>query len=97
MKTDFRTSLSLLKSKEGSPVDLQRIQNESLRLALEEVRSLLVTSNLTLTALCQKMERRTNIFSPTKGFSNTTYQDSFNISIGGTTSKQELILSVNEY
>ncbi|KAJ3752586.1 hypothetical protein EV360DRAFT_75228, partial [Lentinula raphanica] len=36
MKTEFPTQLSLIQAKAGSPVDLQRIQNESLRLALEE-------------------------------------------------------------
>lgn len=73
MKSEFPTALSLLKAKEGSPIDLQRIQNESLQLALEEVRSLLVSQTLALKALTRKMDRRTSVLTPTQ-FSSETYQ-----------------------
>ncbi|KAF8870466.1 hypothetical protein BD779DRAFT_1681089 [Infundibulicybe gibba] len=74
MKTTFRTELTLLQAKAGSPLDLARIQNESLRLALEEMRSLLSVQATELVKLNQKLERRTAVLSPTQGYSMETYR-----------------------
>src|SRR5277367_6810373 len=73
MKTEFPKNLSLLQAKAGNPVDLQRIQDESMRLSLEEMRSLLTSQTLELKALHHKLERRTAVFSPTKLFSTEAY------------------------
>lgn len=78
MKSDFPTSLALLKANQGSPVDLQRIQTESLRLALEEVRSVLTEQKILLQHLKQTLERRTSVLSPAKNFSSDRYHKTFN-------------------
>ena len=82
MTTEFATNLALLQAKQGSPIDLQRIQNESLRLALEEVRSLLTEQKMALHALTQKLERRTSVLSPTKAFSNELYDSRLELAQG---------------
>lgn len=78
MKNDFPSSLAILRANQGSPIDLQRIQNESLRLALEEVRSVLTEQKFLLQSLNQTLARRTAVLSPSKNFSGKKYQDRFN-------------------
>ncbi|PPQ75836.1 hypothetical protein CVT26_001130 [Gymnopilus dilepis] len=78
MKSSFPTDFTLLKAKEGSPVDLQRLQNQVLQQSLEEMRSLLSTQTAELTKLRQTLERRTAVLSPTKAYSNQVYQDRSN-------------------
>jgi hypothetical protein len=77
MKTDFPTNLSLLQAKAGNPVDLQRIQDESMRLSLEEMRCLLASQSLELRALHHKLERQTAILSPVKSFPAAAYNQSY--------------------
>ncbi len=77
MKNDFPNSWAVLRANQGSPIDLQRIQNESLRLALEEVRSLLTEQKVLLQSLNQTLARRTAVLSPAKKFSGMKYQDRF--------------------
>ncbi|KAJ3730396.1 hypothetical protein C8R42DRAFT_650031, partial [Lentinula raphanica] len=64
MKTEFPTQLSLIQAKAGSPVDLQRIQNESLRLALEEVRVIMTGMRIEMQKLSAQLDRRTQLLSP---------------------------------
>ncbi|KAJ3776228.1 hypothetical protein FB446DRAFT_683067 [Lentinula raphanica] len=64
MKTQFPTQLSLIQAKAGSPVDLQRIQNESLRLALEEVRVIMTGMRIEMQKLSAQLDRRTQLLSP---------------------------------
>ncbi|GLB44253.1 hypothetical protein LshimejAT787_1601830 [Lyophyllum shimeji] len=73
MTTRFRTDLMMLRANAGSPVDLQRIQNHTLQLALEEVRTLLAMQVSMMTKHFQQQERRTAVLSPTKGFSQEVY------------------------
>lgn len=73
MATTFRTDITLLRAKEGSPLDLERIQNYTLRLALEELRTLVVTQTSLIIKLNQTIERRTAVLSPTQGFSQEMY------------------------
>ncbi|KAJ7251311.1 hypothetical protein C8J57DRAFT_1238668 [Mycena rebaudengoi] len=61
------------KDSEKEPLDLARIQNEALRLSLEEVRVQLVQQTRILERMEQKFERRTAVFSPAKGYSNEAY------------------------
>ncbi|KAJ7686094.1 hypothetical protein B0H17DRAFT_1304922 [Mycena rosella] len=56
-----------------NPIDLERIQNTLLRVALEEMRSLLASQNVQLKKLAAAFERRTSIFSPAQGFSASNY------------------------
>ncbi|KAF8816577.1 hypothetical protein BYT27DRAFT_7229903 [Phlegmacium glaucopus] len=77
MKTDFPTNLSLLQAKAGNPVDFQRIQDEAMRLSLEDMRCLLTAQTLELRALHHKLERRTAVLSPTKSFSTEAYHRSY--------------------
>jgi hypothetical protein len=76
MTHTFPSAYSILCASEGSPVDLQRLENETLRLALEEQRVLSSNLLLELKELRRMFERRTNVLSPPKGFSNTTYMRS---------------------
>ena len=75
MKHSFPSDFTLLKAKEGSPVDLQRLQNQVLQQSLEEMRSLLSTQAAELTKLRLSLERRTAVLSPTKAYSNQAYHD----------------------
>jgi hypothetical protein len=77
MKTEFPANLSLLQAKAGHPVNLQRIQDQSMRLSLEEMRCLLTSQTLELQALHHKLERRTAVLSPTKKFSTEAYHQSY--------------------
>ncbi|KAH9476570.1 hypothetical protein JR316_0010486 [Psilocybe cubensis] len=76
MKHQFPNDFSLLKASAGSRVDLQRIQNQLLQLALEETRSLLASQSVQLAevARIQKIvEQRTQVLSPAKGYSAVHY------------------------
>ncbi|PPQ96770.1 hypothetical protein CVT26_006269 [Gymnopilus dilepis] len=75
MKQSFPSDFTLLKAKEGSPVDLQRLQNQVLQQSLEEMRSLLSTQAAELIKLRLTLERRTAVFSPTKAYFNQAYHD----------------------
>uniref|UniRef100_A0A8H8CI32 XPG-I domain-containing protein n=1 Tax=Psilocybe cubensis TaxID=181762 RepID=A0A8H8CI32_PSICU len=80
MKTEYPTSLAHLQANAGSTVDLERIQNNLLRLSLEEMRALLATQAAELKEMRLLIQRRTDVLSPTKGFSNLSYQHSLNVS-----------------
>ncbi|KAJ7289678.1 hypothetical protein C8J57DRAFT_1213997 [Mycena rebaudengoi] len=77
MSSVFPVDLKRLKDSEKDiekePLDLARIQNEALRLSLEEVRVQLVQQTRILERMEQKFERRTAVFSPAKGYSNEAY------------------------
>ncbi|KAJ7504099.1 hypothetical protein B0H11DRAFT_1853124, partial [Mycena galericulata] len=73
MKDGFPSQLALLQANAGSPVDLERIQNTFLRVALQEVRNLLASQNTELKKLNNLFQRRTAIFSPAQGFSAANY------------------------
>lgn len=76
MKHGFPNSLAILNANAGSRVDLQRIQNQTLRLALEETRSLLAAQSVQLaelTRLQKIVEQRTQVLSPAKGYSALRY------------------------
>ncbi|KAJ7289689.1 hypothetical protein C8J57DRAFT_1494110 [Mycena rebaudengoi] len=70
---DFPTQLALLQASAGSPLDLTRIQNESLRVALEELRAISDAQRLELKKLRELFERRTTVLSPAQGFSTASY------------------------
>ncbi|KAJ7234260.1 hypothetical protein C8J57DRAFT_1531801 [Mycena rebaudengoi] len=73
MSEVFPVDLKQLQDSEKEPLDLARIQNEALRLSLEEVRVQLVQQTRILERMEQKLERRTALFSPAKGYSNDVY------------------------
>ncbi|KAJ7462509.1 hypothetical protein FB451DRAFT_1404301 [Mycena latifolia] len=73
MKTTFPSELAVLRANAGNPVDLERIQNTHLRVALEEVRNLLSTQTLELKKMVTLLQRRTAVFSPAQGFSTSSY------------------------
>ncbi|KAJ7463292.1 hypothetical protein FB451DRAFT_464369 [Mycena latifolia] len=73
MKTTFPSELAVLQANAGNPVDLERIQNTHLRVALEEVRNLLSTQTLELKKMVTLLQRRTAVFSPAQGFSTSSY------------------------
>ncbi|KAJ7125542.1 hypothetical protein C8R43DRAFT_1240832 [Mycena crocata] len=79
MKDVFPVELKRLKDSESNPLDLSRIQNEALRLSLEEVRAQLEKQNRildeqshTLAELLTIVNRRTALLSPAKGYSSDT-------------------------
>ncbi|KDQ24125.1 hypothetical protein PLEOSDRAFT_1079281 [Pleurotus ostreatus PC15] len=76
MSSTFRTELTLLRAKEGSPVDLQRLENELLQQSLESIRSLAAQQASEIKALRVMFERRTSVLSPTQGFSADSYHQS---------------------
>jgi hypothetical protein len=76
MTTTFRTDLSVLEANAGSPVDLQRLQDRTLQLALEEVRSLQSKQAADMQKLSTMFQRRTAVLSPMKGFSTDLYHQS---------------------
>lgn len=57
----------------GDPIDLQRIQNECMRTALEEQRVLIAKLTSEVMHLRADFHRRTYMLSPAKGFSNERY------------------------
>ncbi|KAJ7232353.1 hypothetical protein C8J57DRAFT_1383741 [Mycena rebaudengoi] len=69
----FPVDLKRLQDSEKEPLDLARIQNEALRLSLEEVRVQLVQQTRILERMERKLERRTALFSPAKGYSSDAY------------------------
>jgi hypothetical protein len=73
MRTTFPSELCILQANAGNPIDLARIQNEALRLSLEELRSLVSAQNNQLKLLTSIIQRRTAVLSPAKGYSNETY------------------------
>ncbi|KAJ6513969.1 hypothetical protein DFH09DRAFT_1197104 [Mycena vulgaris] len=73
MANEFPTQLSLLQANAGNPVDLTRIQNEFLRTALEELRSISSAQQIELRKLRELFERRTAVLSPAQGFSAANY------------------------
>jgi hypothetical protein len=76
MTTCFPTEYSLVCANAGNPVDLQRIQDETMRIAFEEQRVLISQLTSELRQLRMAFDRRTQVLSPAKGFSNERYQSS---------------------
>lgn len=70
MTTRFPTEYSLICANAGNPVDLQRIQDETMRVAFEEQRVLISNLCSELRQLRMDFNRRTQVLSPAKGFSN---------------------------
>jgi hypothetical protein len=73
MTTEYPTQLAVLQAKQGSPVDLEQMQNAILRHSLEELRALQVESNMQIHKLMVLIERRTQVLSPAKAYSHETY------------------------
>ncbi|KAJ7268872.1 hypothetical protein C8J57DRAFT_1608900 [Mycena rebaudengoi] len=73
MTTTFPAQLVILQASDENPVDLSRIQNESLRIALEEIRSIADAQRIELRKLRELLGHRTAVLSPAQGFSATTY------------------------
>ena len=80
MKTEFPQNLALLKSQAGDPIEIERIQNDLLRQALNNMSASVSEQTLKIKMLREKLERRTAVLSPTKSFSVDAYQRSFEIS-----------------
>ena len=80
MKTEFPQNLILLKSQAGDPIEIERIQNDILRQAFNNMSTLLSEQTLQIKILTEKLDRRTSVLSPTKSFSTETYQRSYDIS-----------------
>ncbi|KAJ7673006.1 hypothetical protein DFH06DRAFT_1036219 [Mycena polygramma] len=70
MKEVFPVELKRLEDSTMNPLDLSRIQNEALRLSLEEVRALLAKQGRTLDQVWETLNRRTAILSPAKQYSD---------------------------
>ena len=73
MKTNFLSSLSVLKAKAGNSFEVERIQNKEISNSLEGMRGVLDVGLSRMEALGRLLERRTAPLSPTKGFSNDEY------------------------
>jgi hypothetical protein len=76
MATTYQSELCALQAQQGSPIDIQRIQDQMIRTAIEEVRALQSKHTNEIGSLIQLMKRRTSVFSPTKGFSTESYHRS---------------------
>ncbi|KAJ7210917.1 hypothetical protein GGX14DRAFT_394536 [Mycena pura] len=68
MKETFPVELKRLEDSALNPLDLSRIQNEALRLSLEEVRVQLAKQSRTLDQVLTTLNRRTAILSPAKQY-----------------------------
>jgi len=75
MTTEYPTQLAVLQAKQGSPVDLERMQNAILRRSLEELRALQAESNMQIHKLMVLIERRTQVLLPAKAYSHETYNN----------------------
>lgn len=73
MKTTYRTEITLLAAKAGSPADLARIETECIRDALQRVITIQEKTHQELVLLREQLGRRTAILSPTQGFSMENY------------------------
>jgi hypothetical protein len=73
MTTEYPSQLAVMQAKQGSPVDLERMQNAILRRSLEELRALQAESNMQIRKLTLLIERRTQVLSPAKAYSHETY------------------------
>jgi hypothetical protein len=69
----FPVELERIQASMGSPVDLQRLQNEVLQQALEESQSIQSQLLTRLEYLTMIIERRTAVLSPATGFTNEGY------------------------
>jgi hypothetical protein len=87
MKNTFPTELSLLQAKEGNPADLLLVQNTVLRKALEDLYRIVDAGDTKLTKLTELFERRTAVFSPAQGFSNSSYHRNGTCSSDGSVRK----------
>lgn len=76
MTNTFPSELSVLQANAGSPVDLQRIANDTIRIAFEEQRVLLAAQSTQLRHLTDLIQRRTSVLSPTQGYSQEQYSRS---------------------
>ena len=85
MKTEFLSSLSVLKAKAGNSFEVERIQNKEISNSLEGMRGVLDVGLSRMEALGRLLERRTAPLSPTKGFSNAEYSKNYHrISVAST-------------
>jgi hypothetical protein len=73
MAADYPSQLAILQAKQGSPMDLEHMQNAILRRSLEELRALQAESNMQVHKLTQLIEWRMQVFSPAKAYSHETY------------------------
>jgi hypothetical protein len=73
MKTNYLTSISVLKAKAGNTFEVEQIQNKEISNSLEGMRSLLDVQSHEMKVLQIKLEQQTAVLSPTKGFSSAAY------------------------
>ena len=76
MKFQFPKDLSLLKISAQDPIEFERVQNDMVRQALSRSAAVVESSEKRIIALAALVERRTQILSPTKGYSHEHYQRS---------------------
>lgn len=67
MRSTFPAELTLLRAAAGSPIDLQRIQDEVMRRAIADMHSVMTSHSNQLLKLAAQVDRRTAVFSPTRG------------------------------
>ena len=79
MKFQFPQELSLLKISAQDPIEFERVQNDMVRQALSRSAAIVESSEKRIIALAALVERRTQILSPTKGYSHERYQRSLSI------------------
>ncbi|KAF9065976.1 hypothetical protein BDP27DRAFT_1297792 [Rhodocollybia butyracea] len=93
MRSTFPTDLSLLKANAGNPLDLERLQNDILQRELSAMNATLQSQSAQISRLLQIVERRTEIFSPAKGYSIAKYHQSATTA-GSTHSMSDLLPAV---
>ena len=76
MATTYQSELCALQAQQGSTINIQRMQDQLLQTALEEVCVLQAKHINEIGGLIQLMKRRTAVFSPMKGFSTESYHRS---------------------
>ncbi|TFY54494.1 hypothetical protein EVJ58_g8832 [Rhodofomes roseus] len=79
MSVEYPARLETAKSQQAEPVDLSRIQSDVQRQALEQMRVMLSGIGDQLHAMGEKVERRTAVLSPAKGYSHESYARSSQI------------------
>lgn len=73
MKTTYIEELAVLEANTSEPGDLNEIENEVVRSALQDVYAKLGAMQASVDSQSTMLDRRTKIFSPSKGFSFETY------------------------
>ncbi|KAF5336960.1 hypothetical protein D9611_002923 [Ephemerocybe angulata] len=75
MRTTFQEELLMSQVQAGEPIALQRVEGALVNMDIQQLRTTVASQTVEVIKLRQMIERRTQHFSPTKGFSAQLYEN----------------------